>query len=108
MRQDDDIAHLILINGPPGVGKSTLARRYLEDHPLTLLVEIDEIRVSMGRGRNTRSRNCWPALSPLHLLVPISMLDVMSSFRSTLGGETSSTLSRSLRPKPGRRSGTSF
>ena len=48
VRQDDDIARLILINGPPGVGKSTIARRYLDGHPLTLLIEIDDLRVSLG------------------------------------------------------------
>jgi len=42
------IATLITVNGPPGVGKSTLARRYVEAHPLTLLVEIDAIRVALG------------------------------------------------------------
>ena len=50
MRQDGPITRLILLNGAPGVGKSTLAQRYLDDHPLTLLLDIDAIRVSLG---------CW-------------------------------------------------
>ena len=40
---------LILINGAPSSGKSTLARRYAEDHPLTLVLDIDIIRGLLGR-----------------------------------------------------------
>jgi predicted kinase len=39
---------LLLINGAPGVGKSTLARRYADDHALSLVVEIDAIRTQLG------------------------------------------------------------
>lgn len=39
---------LILLNGLPGVGKSTLAARYLTDHPGVLVVEADELRSWIG------------------------------------------------------------
>lgn len=39
---------LIHLNGPPGVGKSTLAARYAADHPGTLTCEIDLLRGLVG------------------------------------------------------------
>jgi predicted kinase len=43
------VPRLVLINGAPGGGKSTLARRYADEHPLVLVLEIDDVRAMLGR-----------------------------------------------------------
>jgi predicted kinase len=40
---------LILLNGPPACGKSTLAQRYVDEHPLVLNLDIDRIRSMIGQ-----------------------------------------------------------
>lgn len=39
---------LIHLNGLPGVGKSTLAERYVDEHPGVLNLDIDRIRQLIG------------------------------------------------------------
>lgn len=48
LRHDGAIARLLFLNGPPGIGKSTLARRYVDEHPRALLLEIDDLRARLG------------------------------------------------------------
>lgn len=42
------VARLIHLNGPPGIGKSTLARRYVEEHPGVLNCDVDVLRTLIG------------------------------------------------------------
>jgi hypothetical protein len=42
------VPSLIHLNGPPGIGKSSLARRYLQDHLFAFCLDIDEIRCQIG------------------------------------------------------------
>jgi len=42
------VARLIHLNGPPGIGKSTVARRYAAEHPGTLNLDIDVLRTMVG------------------------------------------------------------
>jgi predicted kinase len=45
-----------VLNGMPAVGKTTLARRYAEEHPMTLVLDLDTIRGLLGRWRDEWSR----------------------------------------------------
>ena len=42
------MARLILLNGPSGIGKSTIAARYAADHPGVLNCDIDVLRTLVG------------------------------------------------------------
>jgi len=67
------VAQLIVINGPPGCGKSTLARRYADEHSLTLNLDIDRLRSSIGQWRDDPrtagplARAVAPAAARVHL-----------------------------------------
>ncbi|GAB2469184.1 AAA family ATPase [Jatrophihabitans fulvus] len=39
---------LIVLNGPPAAGKSTVAQRYVAEHPMALNLEIDAVRRLLG------------------------------------------------------------
>src|SRR6516165_7502307 len=45
------VPRLIHLNGPPGIGKSTLAQMYSDDHPGVLNLDIDQLRGMIGGWR---------------------------------------------------------
>ncbi|MDQ3306760.1 MAG: hypothetical protein M3499_00100 [Actinomycetota bacterium] len=42
------MSRLTHVNGPPGIGKSTLARRYVNGHPGVLNCDIDVLKTLVG------------------------------------------------------------
>lgn len=50
---------LLHLNGPPGIGKSTLAALYADRHPGTLNLDVDTLHRLIGGWRDT---NTWPAV----------------------------------------------
>jgi predicted kinase len=45
------MTRLVLINGAPGTGKSTLAEALAHDQPLTLALDVDAIKHCLGQWR---------------------------------------------------------
>jgi adenylate kinase family enzyme len=50
------VPRLIHLNGPPGIGKSTIAQLYVDEHPGTLNLDIDRVRCLIGGSRDDLAR----------------------------------------------------
>ena len=50
------MSRLIHLNGPPGIGKSTLARRFVDAHPGVLNCDVDVLRTLIGGWRDDFAR----------------------------------------------------
>jgi predicted kinase len=50
------VPRLIMLNGPPASGKSTLAQRYADDRSMTLNLDVDRIRGMLGRWADDPTR----------------------------------------------------
>ncbi|MEI6751323.1 MAG: AAA family ATPase [Candidatus Saccharibacteria bacterium] len=48
---------LILLNGPLGSGKSTLAEKYAENHPITLCLDVDNVRSMISHWRERKKES---------------------------------------------------
>jgi predicted kinase len=51
------VPRLIVLNGPPGCGKSTLAQRYVDEHPLALNLDVDRVRSLIGGWRDAADQS---------------------------------------------------
>lgn len=64
----------IHLNGPPGIGKSTLARRYVQDRPGVLNLDIDQLRTMIG-GWQERFNETGEIVRPVAMSMAAAHLD---------------------------------
>lgn len=62
------VPRLIHLNGPPGIGKSTLAQLYVDQHPGVLNLDIDQLRPLIG-GWQQRFAETGALVRPIALSV---------------------------------------
>jgi predicted kinase len=66
---------LLLLNGPCGIGKSTLAQKYVDEHPMALNLDMDNIRAMLGQWRTDKERSVTQKLKLAHALAEIQLRD---------------------------------
>lgn len=66
---------LLLLNGPCGIGKSTLAQKYVDEHPMALNLDMDNVRSMMGQWRTEKERSVAQKLKLAHALTEIHLRD---------------------------------
>jgi predicted kinase len=68
------VARLVHLNGPPGIGKSTLSALYAERNPDTLNLDVDSVHRLIG-GWQDEETDTWPVMWPLVRAMAAAHLD---------------------------------
>jgi predicted kinase len=68
------VVRLIHLNGPPGIGKSTLAALYVDRHPGTLHLDVDGLHRLIG-GWEDEETDTWPVVFALVRAMAAAHLD---------------------------------
>jgi predicted kinase len=68
------VAQLVHLNGPPGIGKSTLSALYAERHPGTLNLDVDAVHRLVG-GWTDEDNGTWQVVAPLIRAMARTQLD---------------------------------
>ncbi|GAB3855982.1 AAA family ATPase [Dactylosporangium cerinum] len=68
------MARLVHLNGPPGIGKSTLSALHAERNPGTLNLDVDTLHHLIGGWQDERT-DTWPVVWPLIRAMAATHLD---------------------------------
>ena len=68
------MARLVHLNGPPGIGKSTLSALYADRHPGTLNLDVDTLHHLIG-GWQDEQTDTWPVVWSLARAMAATHLD---------------------------------
>jgi hypothetical protein len=68
------VARLVHLNGPPGIGKSTLSALYADQYPGTLNLDVDRLHRLVG-GWQDEEYDTWQAVWPLVRAMAATHLD---------------------------------
>jgi predicted kinase len=59
---------LVVINGPCGIGKNTIAEKYKSEHETALILDIDEVRRQIDGYRENREKSLAQAYESAYIL----------------------------------------
>jgi predicted kinase len=66
---------LIILSGPPAIGKSTLAQKYIDNHPMALKLDIDQLWFMLGQWQASRPKSTDQKMKLAYVMAGLHLQD---------------------------------